>query len=82
LGSLSVAHRAEKSAIVAPCETKLLIKIAHSRVSGPAPRVSVDVSEWQVQRKDTGIDGSQRSEEISQIYHVSGLGGPNKTQSD
>src|ERR1700735_3317119 len=34
LGSLSVAHRAEKSAIVAPCETKLLIKIAHSRVSG------------------------------------------------
>ncbi len=42
-------------------------------------RVSVDVSEWQVQRKDTGIDGSQRSEEISQIYHISGMRGQNKT---
>ena len=28
------AHWAEKSTIVAPCQTKLLIKIAHSRVSG------------------------------------------------
>ena len=28
------AHRAEKSAIIAPCQTKLLIQIAHSRVSG------------------------------------------------
>ena len=42
-------------------------------------RVSVDVSPWQVQRGDSGIDGSQQSEEISQIYHISGMRGPNST---
>ncbi len=44
-------------------------------------RVSVDASKWQVERKDSGIDGSQRSEEISQIYHISGMRGPNTTAS-
>jgi hypothetical protein len=33
-GTQRGAHWAEKSATVAPCQTKLLIKIAHSRVSG------------------------------------------------
>ena len=42
-------------------------------------RVSVDVSNWQVQHKDSGFDGTQRSAEVSRIYHISGMRGPNPT---